>query len=419
METIERLESAVRSYCRRFPTVFARAEGAYLVDADGRRYLDFLCGAGALNYGHAHPLLVAAAHAYLASGGPIHALDLATPAKIRFLERFEEVVLAPRDLEYRVQFPGPTGTNAVEAALKLARKVTGRSHVVTFSNAFHGMTLGALAMTEDGAHRRAAGVELNDTLRAPFGESLASRLQQGEEPAAIVLETVQAEGGIHVASAEWLRETAALARQHGALLIVDEIQTGCGRTGPFFSFERAGIRPDIVCVAKSISGLGLPMALVLIAPEHDVWTPGEHNGTLRGHNLAFATATAALDLWTDDELPRETERKGARVAERLRSLATAHGLEQPVPDQPVPDQPVPDQPGLGQRGLGLIHGLELTSGDAARRVSQSCFERGLVVETCGADGEVLKLLPPLTIADDELDAGLNIIEAAVAAEADA
>ena len=410
MKTFERLESEVRSYCRAFPVVFERAEGEYLIAEGGRRYLDFFAGAGVLNYGHNPPAMQRKLIEYLGSGGLVHSLDMATSAKRQFLETFEEVVLKPRKLRYKVQFPGPTGTNAVEAALKLARKVTGRHNVISFTNAFHGMTLGSLAVTGNGFKRAGAGVALPSTTVMPFdgylGEDvdtldvLAAYLEDAgsgvDRPAAVILETVQAEGGVNAARFEWLQRLARLVREHGALLIVDDIQVGCGRTGPFFSFEKASIQPDIVCLSKSLSGFGLPLAVVLIKPELDRWQPGEHNGTFRGHNLAFVTATEALSYWRDDSLHREVEAKARLVTEGLRDIAQRH-----------------PEAGAELRGRGLIQGLRFDDAELAGRVSRQAFERGLVIETAGAQDEVLKLLPPLTIDRQALRHGLDVIDASL------
>jgi diaminobutyrate-2-oxoglutarate transaminase len=410
MEIIERLESEVRSYCRSFPAVFSRAEGAHLFDAEGRRYLDFFAGAGALNYGHNHPLLRQRLLAYLERGGIAHGLDMATEAKIEFLTALEQHVLRPRELRYKVMFTGPTGANAVEAALKLARKVTGRTQVVAFTNGFHGMTLGALAATDNALARSAAGVPLEHVLRAPyhgyFGPEvdtlgqLEEMLSDGssglDKPAAFLVETVQGEGGVNVASSRWLRGLEALARDRGALLIVDDIQVGCGRTGAFFSFEEAGLEPDIVCLSKSLSGFGLPLAVTLLRPELDVWRPGEHNGTFRGNNLAFVTAAAALEhFWSDDRLTDLIKEKAAIARTRLTSVAE-----------------VGDGDAVA-RGRGLILGLAFAEPARAERARRAAFEGGLVVETAGPENRVLKLLPPLTITCDELGRGLDILENAV------
>jgi diaminobutyrate-2-oxoglutarate transaminase len=411
MGIFEDRESAVRSYCRVWPKVFDRATGSWLYDEDGRAFLDFFTGASALNYGHNNPVLKQALLGYLAGDRVIHSLDMHTVAKAEFLTAFDELILQPKGLNYRVQFPGPAGTNAVEAALKLARKVTGRTEVISFSGAFHGMTLGALAVTGSSFHRDGAGVPLMHAIRVPFGcpvdggepgsPGIERLLQDSgvglDEVAAVIVETVQGEGGINVARLEWLSGLAALCRQHGIVLIVDDVQMGCGRTGPFFSFEAAGLEPDIVCLSKSISGYGLPLAITLIRPDLDIWKPGEHNGTFRGINPAFVTATAALrTYWRDEALEQGTLAKGQRVAAALTELSRS------VPGTPI-----------GSRGRGLAHGLVFEHGDLAMKVSSAAFERGLLVETAGPKDEVVKLLPPLTVTDAELDQGLAILADAV------
>jgi diaminobutyrate-2-oxoglutarate transaminase len=406
-----RRESAVRSYCRGFPAVFVRARGAWMTDENGRRHLDFLSAAGALNYGHNDLPLRTAVCDYLASDGPLATLDLHSGAKRRFLEAFERCVLAPRGLDYKVQFTGPTGTNAVEAALKLARKVTGRSTVVAFTNGYHGMSLGALAATGNRFARGGAGLPLGGTVSLPydgylgsgvdtldlFARQLADPSGGLDLPAAVLLECVQGEGGLNAASTAWLQRLEMLCRHHGILLIVDDIQAGCGRTGPFFSFEAAGITPDLVVLSKSIGGLGLPLSLVLIQPEHDRWAPGEHNGTFRGNCLAFVAGAAALETyWRDDRLVESTRCKGERVGERLAAIAAEH-------------------PGLGLtcRGRGLMRGLHCPDPELAARAGRLAWNLGLIVERCGPHDEVLKVMPPLTIPDEDLDLGLGLLARAV------
>ena len=411
MEWADTKESEVRSYCRNWPVVFDRARGSWMYDEEGRAYLDFFSGAGALNYGHNNPVLKGPLSDYLASDGITHSLDMFTAAKRNFLDTLDELILRPRQLDYRVQFPGPGGANAVEAALKIARKVTGRTEIITFTNGFHGMTLGALSVTGNSFHRRGAGVPLPYTTPMPFDQSLGGRTRDFlwlerlladpgsglDHPAAVIVETVQGEGGINVASPGWLRGLAGVCRQHGMLLIVDDVQMGCGRTGPFFSFEEAGITPDLVCLSKSIGGYGLPLALTLIRPDLDVWQPGEHNGTFRGLNLAFVAGTAALRAyWSDDALEQATRAKGRRIAEALNALARL------MPGTPV-----------STRGRGLARGLAFHDGGLAGKVCAAAFERGLLVETAGPVSEVVKLLPPLTITNAELDQGLAILEDAV------
>ena len=409
LETFAQLESEVRSYVRGWPAVWTRAQGAHLWDEDGNRYLDFFSGAGALNYGHNPPEQMQALIRYLEAGGILHSLDMATSAKRDFLLRFEDVILRPRGLDYKVMFPGPTGTNAVEAALKLARKATGRRTIISFSNAFHGMTLGALALSGNAAKRGSAGVPLEHQLTLPFAGELAdadtiavldSALADAQvDAAAVIVETVQGEGGLHTASFDWLRRLAECCRRQGVLLIVDDIQAGCGRTGSFFSFEPAGIQPDLVCLSKSISGSGLPLALTLIRPDLDIWSPGEHNGTFRGNNAAFVTAAEALEWWRDDALARDVQRKAAVVQAELQALAAEHEwLRGTV------------------RGRGLLQGLHSPVAGAAERICALAFEGGLLLETSGGSAsDVVKLMPPLTIADAELADGLAVLRAAVAA----
>ncbi|MFI6053458.1 diaminobutyrate--2-oxoglutarate transaminase [Streptomyces violascens] len=408
MNIFEQRESGVRSYSRRWPVVFSRATGSHLHAEDGRSWLDFFAGAGSLNYGHNNPVLKRALLDYVENDGVTHALDMFTSARRDLLETLFEVVLQPRNMDHRVLFPGPGGANAVEAALKLARTVTGRTEVVHFTNSFHGATLGALSVTGNPLQRRSAGIPLVGATPTPFDgydahrrpEHLA-RLLDGpgsglDRPAAVIVETVQAEGGVNVASAEWLRALADLCRRHEILLIVDDVQVGCGRTGPFFSFEDAGIEPDLICLSKSIGGYGLPLALLLVRPELDVWQPGAHSGTFRGVNPAFVTATEALrTYWRDDTLEKSTRARGEWIDNALRGIVQAH-----------------PGAGLSARGRGLVHGL-VVGADLADAVADEAFARGLLMETSGPRDEVVKLLPPLTVTDAELAEGLAILDESV------
>lgn len=405
----ERRESAVRSYSRAMPRQFNRAQNVWLHDAEGGRYLDFLSGCSSLNYGHNHPVLKEALLDYIAADGITHGLDLHTDAKTDFLEALEDVILKPRGLDYRAMFTGPTGTNAVEAAIKLARKVTGREMIIAFTNGFHGMSLGALACTGNAQKRAGAGVPLSHVSHEPYdgyfgpdvntAELLDQRLSDPssglDAPAAILVETVQGEGGLNVASPEWLRAIATIARKHDALLIIDDIQAGCGRTGRFFSFEDSGVTPDIVTLAKSLSGMGLPFALTLFRPELDVWSPGEHNGTFRGNNHAFVTATAAIrHFWADEEFQADIARKGDLLKQRLDGMAERHDLS--------------------TRGRGMMRGIDVGTGEAASAITEACFAQGLIIETSGAHDEIVKVLAPLVIDDALLSAGLDILERAIA-----
>ncbi|MFN7054645.1 diaminobutyrate--2-oxoglutarate transaminase [Hyphomonas sp.] len=411
-DIFERRESAVRSYCRAFPDMFRSARGAEMTAETGQRYIDFLSGCSTLNYGHNHPELKKALVDYISADGVAHGLDMHTEAKARFLEALERHILSPRKMDYCAMFPGPTGANAVEAAIKIARKVTGRTNIIAFTNGFHGMTLGALSLTGNSGKREGAGVPLTGVSHEPYdgyfgpGTDTADQLDQRlsdpssgiDAPAAIIVETVQGEGGLNVASDAWLQRIERIARKHGALLIIDDIQAGIGRTGGFFSFERAGIRPDIVTLAKSLSGFGLPMALTLIRPKYDRWKPGEHNGTFRGNNHAFVTAARALELfWADDRFELETARKAARLRSGLERIAASSHLVHQV------------------KGRGMMSGIEMASGHIAAEICRACFDRGLIIETSGSHDEVVKVLAPLTIPDATLDAGLAILEDAVRA----
>lgn len=402
-------ESEVRSYCRSFPAVFTSSHGSFIEDEEGKRYIDFLSGAGALNYGHNNPAIMEAVLAYLQRGGVLHSLDLYTRAKREFIESFQSIILAKRGLYYRLQFPGPAGTTAVEAAMKIARKVTGRPTIAAFTNGFHGMTLGALAATSNSRKRKGAHVGLNGVFNLPYDGyygtdidtiPLIERLIEDpgsgfEKPAAFLLETVQGEGGLNVASNSWLIRLADMAHRHKILLIVDDIQAGCGRTGPFFSFEDAGITPDVVCLSKAIGGIGFPMALVLLKPEYDRWLPGEHNGTFRGNNLAFVAGTVALEFWRSDQMKKSVHEKSVLAKAHLSALVRRY------------------LKGRGEvKGKGLMIGIAAANPDLASKLSHAAFSRGLIVETCGPHDEVIKLLPPLTIDLDVLKQGLGILEAA-------
>lgn len=410
LQVFAQIESQVRSYIRNFPVVFAKASGHTLWDNAGRAYIDFFAGAGALNYGHNNPVIKEKLIEYLRQDGVTHSLDMATEAKEALLKKFNEVILAPRGMSYKIMFPGPTGTNSVEAALKLARKTTGRHTVLSFTNGFHGMTIGSLSVTGNRMKREGAGMPLTHALSLPYDNYMGADvdtaayierlLEDGGSglslPAAMILETVQGEGGINVASSEWLRRIEAICRKHGILLIVDDVQAGCGRTGSFFSFEQAGITPDIVCLSKSIGGYGLPLALTLIRPDLDKWQPGEHNGTFRGNNLAFIAALEALNYWKDDAFRQSIEKKGQMARARLEKIAA-------------------DYPYLGAevRGKGLMLGLAVQEDALAEKICACAFERGLIMETSGARSEVIKLLPPLTISDEALNRGLDILEESV------
>ncbi len=415
MSIFDERESNLRAYCRVYPTVFDKAYNARQTDENGKEYIDFFAGAGVLNFGHNNPKMTKAIIEYIQSQGVAHSLDMSTTIKRQFMQAFTEVILQPRNMPHRMQFVGPTGTNAVEAALKLARRVTGRQSVVAFNHAFHGMTLGSLAATANSYFRGAAGVPLNHVIHYPFGaddsclsaemgdaQAQLSALQAQfadsssglDAPAAFIVEVVQAEGGVNVANKTWLQGLASLAKQLGALLIIDDIQAGMGRTGSFFSFDDYGVEPDIVCLAKGLGGFGTPMAMNLVKPEHDEhWSPGEHTGTFRGQSLSFVAGIEAINYFRDEQLMNRVAQNSAFMRETLTAL----------------DQ----HPAIQIRGKGMMLGIDVANGEVAKSVVAQCFENGLLLGACGTGGRVVKLIPPLTIEQDDLAQGMAIVIAAV------
>jgi diaminobutyrate-2-oxoglutarate transaminase len=411
MSIFEKCESSVRSYCRSFPAIFHRAKGSIVYAQSGEEYIDFFAGAGALNYGHNHDYIKQKVISYLDADGIAHGLDMYTSAKEKFLAKFNEVILSTKHLDFRIQFCGPTGTNAVEAALKLARKVKKRPGIFSFMGAYHGMTLGSLSITGNTGIRAGAIGTLSSVtfMPYPYGfmgsfdtikyiESVLKDVNSGiEKPAAIIFETVQAEGGVVVAPIEWMQKLRNLCDENDILLICDDIQVGCGRTGSFFSFERADIVPDIVILSKSISGYGFPMSVLLIKPELDIWEPGEHNGTFRGNQLAFVGATAALEYRESSNLEQDVKAK---------ELFLKNFLSQQI---------LPISENIAIRGIGMIWGIDLANfGDSslAKKIGTNCFEKGLIIERAGRNDTVIKLLPPLTIDMPTLKEGCSIMKAA-------
>ncbi|WP_439438130.1 diaminobutyrate--2-oxoglutarate transaminase [Salinivibrio costicola] len=408
MDIFKSQESNVQCYANNFPVVFESAKGCWMTDVDGKRYLDFLAGAGSLNYGHNNPTLKKALIEYIEKDGITHGLDMYTEAKARFLEVFKNHILAPRGLDYKFQFTGPTGTNAVEAAMKLARKVTGRSNIVSFTNGFHGCTYGALAVTGNHHHRGGGGIPVNNSVtRIPYDgyanvdgltlfetmlNDASSGLTGGDKPAAVLLEVVQGEGGLNAASNEWLQRLQTICKAHDILVIVDDIQAGCGRTGTFFSFEPSGINPDIVTMSKSIGGYGLPMAVVLLKPELDQWAPGEHNGTFRGNNHAFVTAAEAIETyWLDDQFQTHIQARADQLNKVLQDmLAKNSDLFEII------------------KGRGLMQGIACKNGDIADDITSLCFDNGMIIETAGPEDEVIKFFSPLTVSEAEMEKGLQI-----------
>ncbi|MAK89749.1 MAG: diaminobutyrate--2-oxoglutarate transaminase [Oceanospirillaceae bacterium] len=410
MDIYEKFESNVRGYCRSFPVTFTKAQNATLTDSEGNQYIDFLGGAGTLNYGHNNPNFKDALIDYIQGDNITHGLDMHTEAKTAFLETYERLILKPRGMKnYKMQFTGPTGTNAVEAALKIARKNTGRTDIVSFTNGFHGVTQGAAAVTANGKYKKAIGMPLPGVHFMPFDgylgdyntlhyfeKALQDKSSGLGHPAAVIVECIQGEGGLNAASGAWLLGLQALCKRYDMLLIVDDIQAGCGRSGTYFSFEEFGIEPDIITQSKSLSGYGLPMAIVLLKAELDTWEPGEHNGTFRGNNHAFVTATKALETyWADDTFAKQVQGKAKLLRTRLKEIQAEHGGQ------------------LKHKGRGIMQGLECANGDIADKITELAFERGLVIETSGSDGQVVKVLAPLTIEEEKLKKGLEILDTCI------
>lgn len=411
-KAFEEYESNVRSYCRSFPTVFTKAKGSVMTDEDGKDYIDFFAGAGALNYGHNPDCMVEKVVEYLKNDGIVHSMDMYTAPKREFLEYFQEKILKPRGFDYKIQFAGPTGTNAVEAAIKLARKNKKRENIFAFMGAFHGMTLGALSLTTDSASREGAGQTLQNVTHIPapymfpeldvikYMETLLTDDHSGiEKPAAVILECVQADGGIYAFEKDFLVSLRELCTKHDILLIADEIQVGNARTGTFFSFEKAGIVPDMVTLSKSIGGFGMPLALVLFKKDLDIWTPGEHTGTFRGNQLSLIAGKEGLRKVAEENIEKEVLRKGEIVASFLEKEVC-----------PLSDK-------ISFRGVGLIWGVDFSKfdRDMTKPLIAECFKNGLIVERVGRENNVLKLMPPLVIEDELLLKGLEILKNSIKA----
>ncbi|MGW0791373.1 diaminobutyrate--2-oxoglutarate transaminase family protein [Streptomyces sp. NPDC002911] len=412
-------ESAARTYARSLPIVPVRARGMTIEGADGRRYLDCLSGAGTLALGHNHPVVLAAIRKVIDSGAPLHVLDLATPVKDAFTT--ELFATLPRELadNARIQFCGPAGTDAVEAAFKLARAASGRSELLAFTGAYHGMTAGAMAASGGATDVRVTRLPFPQTYRCPFGAGgergadIAARWTEYllddpkggvPAPAAMILEPVQGEGGVNPAPDGWMRRMREITQERSIALIADEVQTGVGRTGTFWAVEHSGIVPDVMVLSKAIGG-SLPLAVIVYRSELDLWQPGAHAGTFRGNQLAMAAGAATLAYVRENRLAERAGTLGARMLARLQALSAEH-------------------PSIGDvRGRGLMIGIELVDPGAdpltvtaengsapppdpalAAAVQQECLRRGLIVELGGRHSAVVRLLPPLTLTDEQATA---------------
>lgn len=416
----ESQESNARSYPRRIPLELTRAQGVYVEDSRGQVYIDCLAGAGTLALGHNHPVTVEAIQQTLASGIPLHTLDLSTAVKDAFVQQLFEIL--PGDLvrNARVQFCGPSGADAVEAAIKLSRTATRQQNVLAFHGAYHGMTLGTLSLSGNLGPKKSlgglmAGVQFlpyPHAYRCPFGLSgeasidanlhyirhlLADPESGLTQPAAMILETVQGEGGVIPAPDRWLQGLRQITRDHGVPLVLDEIQCGIGRTGDMFAFERSGITPDVLTLSKAIGG-GLPLSVVVYRGELDQWEPGAHAGTFRGNQLAMAAGAATLRFIREQDVIRHVQQVGAKLQQTLGGLQSEFAWIGDV------------------RGRGLMLGMEiidpansdtlgqpLADGNRARRLQRACLERGLIVELGGRHGATVRFLPALIISEAEIE----------------
>ncbi|UTJ07524.1 diaminobutyrate--2-oxoglutarate transaminase [Arcobacter roscoffensis] len=405
--TFEKNESEIRAYCRAVPTVFKSSKNAVMIDENDKEFIDFFAGAGVLNFGHNNPKMKEAIVDFIQRDGVIHSLDMYTDVKREFIDSFVETILKPRGWEDRkLQFTGPTGTNAVEAALKLARKVTGRTEIVAFNRGFHGMTLGALACTANNAFRSSSGVPLTNVIRDTFNdmEALENLRQKMFDlgsgmlpPAAFIVEPVQAEGGVRPATKEWLQGVQKLANDTGALFILDSIQCGSGRCGSYFSFDDLDVDPDIIILAKGLGGVGTPIGMLVNKPEFDkAWGPGQHTGTFRGQGLSFVAGKVGLDYFKDEEFNNETKRKGDIIRKVLDEINSKYSQAIEI------------------RQKGMMLAIEFDSAATVKEITGKCYENGLIIGACST-GEIIKFIPPLTIEDDKLNEGLNRFVASVEA----
>lgn len=427
----EAYESSARSYPREFPLAIAKAKGSWVEDVEGKRYLDFLCGAGTLALGHNDDEVNQAIIDLIESEAPLHALDLMTPAKDRFVESLMSILPEEFAKNAKVQFCSPSGTDATDAAIKLCKTYTGRGNVIAFSGGYHGMGHGAMALTgnckaKNKVQNVMPGVQFMPypySYRCPMGlggeagtkaciaylERLLKDPESGiVKPAAVILEPIQGEGGVIPAPVEFLQAVRRITAELDIPMICDEIQCGMGRSGKMFAFEYAGIIPDVILISKAVGG-NLPMSVVVYNKKMDVWTTGAHAGTFRGNQMAMVAGTVVMKRLADPKFLADVTRKGNIVMDRLLKLQKEVSIMGDV------------------RGKGLMVGIEfvdpngekdlmghpMPSGEILTRVQRICFANGLIIENGGRYGSVLRCLCALNITDEDLDLGLSIIEKAV------
>jgi diaminobutyrate-2-oxoglutarate transaminase len=424
-------ESNARTYPRRLPLAIKSASGIHVTDVDGRVYIDCLAGAGTLALGHNHPVVTDAIRSHLDSGAPLHTLDLTTEAKDTFVSELFDSLPPGLRAHGRIQFCGPSGSDAIEAALKLVKTATGRRTILGFHGGYHGHTHGSLALMGNVSPKLAISGLMPDVhflpyphpSRCPLGctqcdgvhcaDYVEHLLQDPESgvvhPAGMILEVVQGEGGSIPAPDAWLRRIRQLTREHQIPLIIDEVQTGWGRTGALYACQHAGVEPDVLVLSKAIGG-SLPLSVVIYHEDLDVWQPGAHAGTFRGNQLAMAAGRATLQYLLEHDIPSHANAMGEHLQSRLRTLQAMHAC-------------------IGEvRGRGLMVGMEMVDpreadrrgrpaydGGRARAIQAACFERGLIIETGGRHSAVLRFLPPLIVTAAEIDRICDIVDAACTA----
>jgi diaminobutyrate-2-oxoglutarate transaminase len=433
IENQKQFESNARTYPRRLPLAIRKAKGLYVTDADGNVYMDCLCGAGTLALGHNHPVTIDAIRSHLDEGYPLHTLDLTTPVKDAFVEELFASLPPQFASRAKIQFCGPTGADGVEAALKLVKTATGRRSILAFQGGYHGQTHGTLALMGNLGPKSPITGLMPDVHFLPYPyayrcppNSGAYDVRYGADhieyllddpengiplPAAMILEVVQGEGGSIPAPDQWLREIRRITRERNIPLILDEVQTGWGRTGKLYAFEHSGIVPEVLVLSKAIGG-SLPLSVVVYDKSLDTWQPGAHTGTFRGNQLAMAAGLATLRFLIENDIPAHAERMGLLLRDRLEEIQLTHSF-------------------LGDvRGRGLMVGAEVVDpertdrwgrpsydGIRSRRIQQECFKRGLILEVGGRHGSVLRFLPPLIVTEVEVDAIADVVAEACAAVA--
>jgi len=421
----EQRESNARTYPRHLPFAVAQAAGSFIRDLDGNVFIDFLAGAGVLSLGHNHPELVEVATAQMSVF--THGLDMPSPAKDAFTEAQLSMLPAGMADHVKIQFCGPTGANAVDAAIKLTKTATGRGDILAFSGGFHGSTHAAMALTGNLAQKRPIANPMPGVHFLPYpADTPSAGAPDGVDPsaweasclalferaltdpnggiplpAAVIMELVQGEGGVNPASVAFTRAVRELTRQLGVPLIVDEVQTGAGRTGTWFAFEQYDIEPDVVVASKALSGMGLPVAIVIYHRDLDVWAPGAHTGTFRGNQLAFAAGVKTVEIFHRDRILDNVRARGEQVRARLGALDSLPTVRE-------------------VRGRGLMWGIELTAhsdgrgaGQLAEQVQAGALRDGLILELGGRNDRVVRMLPPLNVTEQVMDTALDILVHAI------